>query len=127
MFDGASLLLLAAVFILWDGATESVYSIGNAHAGDKAKKEEMVELSATMLFAWSVSGFLVPGIATALTARFGTIAYFPLAIAIALLFAAFVIWRIMTTQTAVASQTRRHHRRMALPHRRNWSLERQQS
>jgi MFS family permease len=100
VFDGASLLLLAAMFILWDGATESVYSIGNAHAGDKAKKEEMVELSATMLFAWSVSGFLVPGIATALTTRFGTIAYFPLAITIALIFAAFVIWRIMTTETA---------------------------
>lgn len=100
LFDGASLLFLAAVFILWDGATESVYSIGNAHAGDKAKKEEMVELSATMLFAWSVSGFLVPGIATALTSRFGTIAYFPLAIAIAHAFAAFVIWRILTAEQA---------------------------
>jgi MFS family permease len=111
VFDGASLALLAAFFILWDGATESVYSIGNAHAGDKAKKEEMVELSATMLFAWSVSGFLVPGIATALTTRFGTIAYFPLAIAIALVFAAFVIWRMMTTQTV---SHRRHG--VTLPH-----------
>ena len=97
LFDGASLFVLAIVFILWDGATESVYSIGNAHSGDKANKEEMVELSSTMLFAWSLSGFAVPGITTIVTAKFGTIAYYPLAIGISLVFATFVLARLWQT------------------------------
>jgi MFS family permease len=97
LFDGVSLIWLGAFFVIWDGATESVYSIGNAYAGDKAKKEDLVELSSTMLFAWSISGFAVPAIATLLTARFGTIAYFPLAIAISLSLAAFIGWRMMKT------------------------------
>jgi MFS family permease len=104
LFDGATLIWLAVFFVIWDGATESVYSIGNAYAGDKAKKEELVELSSTMLFAWSISGFAVPAIATLLTTRFGTIAYFPLAISIALSLAAFIGWRIY--KTGVQS----HHR-----------------
>lgn len=104
LFDGAPLLALAAFYILWDGATESVYSIGNAHAGDRARKDELVELSATMLFAWSVSGFLVPGAATVVTAWYGTQAYFPMAIFMSLLLAAFVAWRILRTGAA----NRRH-------------------
>jgi MFS family permease len=97
LFNGASLLALAAFFILWDGATESIYSLGNAHAGDKAAKEDMVELSSTMLFAWSISGCIVPAITTALTSKFGTITYFPLAIGLSLAFAVFVVWRIYVT------------------------------
>lgn len=111
LFDGAPLLVLAAFFVLWDGATESVYSVGNAHAGDRARKEELVELSATLLFAWSVSGFLVPGITTALTSYYGTIAYFPMAIGMSLLLAAFVVWRIV--QTGVTS---RHRQAPIAPH-----------
>jgi MFS family permease len=97
LFDGAALIWLAAFFVIWDGATESVYSIGNAYAGDKARKEELVELSSTMLFAWSISGFAVPAIATLLTTQFGTIAYFPLAITISLSLAAFILWRVIKT------------------------------
>ena len=97
LFDGNSLLMLTVFYVLWDGATESVYSIGNAHAGDKAPKEELVELSSTMLFAWSLSGFLIPGIATFVTSSYGTAAYFPIAIGLSLLHAVFVITRLMTT------------------------------
>jgi MFS family permease len=97
LFDGVALIWLAAFFVIWDGATESVYSIGSAYAGDKAKKEELVELSSTMLFAWSISGFAVPAIATLLTTRFGTAAYFPLAIIISLSLAAFIGWRMLKT------------------------------
>ncbi len=114
LFNGTSLLVLAAFFILWDGATESIYSLGNAHAGDKATKEDMVELSSTMLFAWSISGCVAPAITTALTSRFGTIVYFPLAIGLSLAFAVFVVWRIFITGA------KKHHRPTTMaPHSNN--------
>lgn len=103
--DGAALAVIAAAYILWDGATESVYSVASAHAGDRAKKDDLVMMSATMLFAWALSAFVVPAIATALTARYGTVAFIPLAIALALAFAGFVAWRMTRTG---AQKTRGH-------------------
>jgi hypothetical protein len=47
-----------------------------------------------MLFAWSLSGFVVPAIATALTAAYGTGAFMWVAVAIAIVFCLFVGWRI---------------------------------
>ena len=38
-------------------------------------------LSSTMLFAWSLSGFIVPGIGTMLTALYGTQSFIYVAIA----------------------------------------------
>lgn len=95
--DGSSLALIAVAYILWDGATESIYSVASAHAGDRAKKDDLVMMSGTMLFAWALSAFVVPGIATVLTARFGTIAFIPLAVVLALGFAGFVGWRMLLT------------------------------
>jgi MFS family permease len=91
---GAALLVLVVIFTIWGGATESIYSISSAHANDRAGKEDLVTLSSTMLFAWSLSGFLIPGMATALTAIFGTQAFMYVAIAIAALFCGFVTWRV---------------------------------
>lgn len=94
-FDGGPLLLMIAIYLVWSGASESIYSLSSAHANDRASKEELVRLSGTMLFLWSVSGFLVPGIGTALTAAFGTASFILVAIVIAALFCAFTIWRVM--------------------------------
>lgn len=91
---GAPFPLIVLVFMIWSGATESIYSIANAHAGDRANKEDLVALSSTMLFAWSLSGFLIQGAATALTAAFGTEAFMYVAILIAALFCGFVLWRL---------------------------------
>ena len=57
-----------------------------------------------MLFAWSLSGFLVPGLGTVLTAIYGTQSFMYVAIAIAAVFCLFVAWRVMTTN-AVADAT----------------------
>lgn len=92
--DGAALGLLIVIYMVWSGAAESIYSISSAHANDRAEKRDLVALSSTMLFAWSLSGFLMPGLATILTASFGTQAFMYVAIAIAALFAAFVVWRV---------------------------------
>jgi MFS family permease len=97
---GAPFIVLVAVFMVWGGSTESIYSISSAHANDRASKADLVALSSSMLFAWSLSGFLIPGIATALTAVFGTQAFMYVAIVIAAAFCAFVLWRVSQSPAA---------------------------
>jgi MFS family permease len=94
--QSASYLWIVLIFLLWSGATESIYSISSAHANDRASPSDLVLLSSTMLFAWSLSGFVIPGIATTLTLVFGTQAFMYIAIAIAATFCIFVAWRIGT-------------------------------
>jgi MFS family permease len=98
--QGAAFLLIIAIFMAWGGATESIYSVSSAHASDRASKGDLVALSSTMLFAWSVSGFVFPAIATALTTRFGTQAFMYVAVVIAALFCVFVGWRIRQSPPA---------------------------
>jgi MFS family permease len=97
---GAPFIVLVAVFMVWGGSTESIYSISSAHANDRASKADLVALSSSMLFAWSLSGFVIPGIATALTAVFGTQAFMYVAIVIAAAFCAFVLWRLSQSPAA---------------------------
>ncbi len=103
--DGATLAVLIAIYMVWDGASESIYSLASAHASDRASREEMVTLQSTMLFAWSLSGLLVPGLGTLLTALYGTVAFIHIAVAIAFLYAAFVLWRTTRAEAAPAAET----------------------
>jgi hypothetical protein len=64
-----------------------------------------VTLSSTMLFAWSLSGFIVPAIGTMLTAAYGTQSFMYVAIVIAALFAAFVAWRVAAVRPAASAAT----------------------
>lgn len=105
IFDGSALVLLIAIYMVWDGASESIYSLASAHASDRASKHEMVTLQSTMLFAWSLSGFLVPGIGTLLTAVHGTVAFIYVAVAIAFAYAGFVLWRVASAQPVPAEET----------------------
>lgn len=102
---GAPFVVLVAIFMIWGGSTESIYSISSAHANDRAAKADLVALSSAMLFAWSISGFLIPGIATALTAVFGTQAFMYVAVAIAAAFCLFVLWRVFQAPPAHAEAT----------------------
>lgn len=104
-FDGGPLLLMILIYLVWSGASESIYSLSSAHANDRASKEELVRLSGTMLFLWSVSGFLVPGIGTALTAAFGTASFMLVAILIAAVFCAFTLWRVTRAPRVPAEET----------------------
>ncbi|TIX02859.1 MAG: MFS transporter, partial [Mesorhizobium sp.] len=63
-FDGGALGVLLVVYLIWDGASESIYSLSSAHAADRAGKDDLLALSSSMLFAWSLAGFVVPGIVT---------------------------------------------------------------
>lgn len=92
--DGSALVWIVPIYMIWDGASESIYSIANAHANDRSSKEDLVTVSSAMLFAWSVSGFVVPAIVTLMTAFYGTEAFMLVGIVIAVSYAAFVVWRI---------------------------------
>jgi MFS family permease len=102
--DGSALAIMIAIYVVWSGSSESIYSLSSAHANDRASKDDLVTLSSTMLFAWSLSGFLVPGLGTILTAVYGTQSFMYVAIAIGAAFCLFVAWRVLTTQ-AVAEAT----------------------
>ncbi|CAN7180042.1 MFS transporter [Mesorhizobium sp. LjNodule214] len=104
-FDGGALAALVVIYIVWDGASESIYSLASAHAADRASKNDMVALSSSLLFAWSLSGFLVPGIVTGLSAFYGTHAFIYVAIVIASVFCLFVLWRVVTTQPVPTTET----------------------
>jgi len=103
--QGAPFLLIVAIFVVWSGATESIYSISSAHANDRAGKADLVTLSSTMLFAWSLSGFVIPAIATALTSLVGTQAFMFVAVAVAAMFSVFVAWRIAKAPRVPPAQT----------------------
>lgn len=105
IFDGATLAVMVAIYMVWSGASESIYSLSSAHANDRAGKDDLVALSSTMLFAWSVSGFVVPGVGTALTAVYGTQAFMGVAIVIAIAFCLFVVLRIVRNPPVPAAET----------------------
>ncbi|MDQ6432515.1 MFS transporter [Mesorhizobium sp. LHD-90] len=104
-FDGAALLAIIAIYVVWGGASDSLYSLSSAHGSDRARKDELVTLSSTMLFAWSVAGFLAPGLGTVLTALYGTQSFIYVAIAIAVMFSAFVFWRVLKASPVPADET----------------------
>ncbi len=104
-FDGAALLVMIPIYLVWSGASESIYSLSSAHANDRASKDDLVTLSSSMLFLWSVSGFIVPGLGTALTAVYGTQSFMIVAIVIAAVFCAFVVWRVRQSPPVPAVET----------------------
>ncbi|ASY71254.1 MFS transporter [Sinorhizobium fredii] len=89
-----SLLLLMLVFALFAGAVETVYSIANAHANDRTDPADYVPLASTMLVAWSAAATLVPMLVTVLTPAFGAQLFIYATMAVAVLYAAFVLVRL---------------------------------
>ena len=99
--SGMALVWLILVFAVWGGATESIYAVANAHANDRAEPQYYVSLSSTLLVAWSVSGVILPALATVLTQVAGPRAFMLVAMVVAMLFAVFVTYRL-TRREAVA-------------------------
>ena len=104
-FDGAALATIIVIYVVWSGASESIYSLASAHANDRAGRDDLVTLSSSMLLAWSISGFLVPGIGTVLTAAYGTQSFIYVAISIAACFSLFVAWRLFRAAAVPAEAT----------------------
>ena len=93
-FDAMGLWVLIILLAVWAGATETIYAVANAHANDRAEPQYYVSVSMTMLFAWSVSGFVLPGIASYLTDILGSKAFMYVAMTISAAYAFFVIFRM---------------------------------
>lgn len=104
-YDSATLTVILIIYVVWSGASESIYSLSSAHANDRASKDDLVALSSSMLFSWSLSGFLIPGLGTALTAAYGTQSFIYVAIVIAIAYALFVLWRVLKARPAPSADT----------------------
>jgi MFS family permease len=92
--DPTRFVLLIIVFAAWTGATESLYSVSNAHANDRADPQYYVSLSSTLLIAWSLSALIIPAITTALIPVYGTRVFMLLSLGLALLYGLFVLYRM---------------------------------
>jgi MFS family permease len=104
-YDAATLTVILIIYVVWSGASESIYSLSSAHANDRASKDDLVALSSSMLFSWSLSGFLIPGLGTALTAAYGTQSFIYVAIIIAIAYALFVLWRVLKARPVPSADT----------------------
>ncbi|GIL00871.1 MAG: MFS transporter [Alphaproteobacteria bacterium] len=100
-----SFLTVALVFAIWAGATETIYSVSNAHANDRAGPGDYVPLASAMLIAWSVAAFIFPLTVTAATPVLGPKAFMYFVIALALAYAAFTALRLRAVQPVPAVET----------------------
>lgn len=105
IFDGGTLTVMILLYMVLSGAAESIYSLSSAHASDRASKDDLVALSSTMLFAWSLSGFVVPGLTTALTAAYGTAAFMGVTIVLGAAYCVFVVLRIVRSPAVPPAET----------------------
>lgn len=90
----STLVLLMIVFMLFGGAVETIYSVANAHANDRADPGDFVPLSSTLLVAWSTSATIIPLAVTALTPVFGEQTFIFAAMMVAIAYAAYVLLRL---------------------------------
>lgn len=104
-FDGSALIVVIAIYVVWSGTSESIYSLASAHANDRAGRDDLVTLSSSMLFAWSLSGFVIPGIGTMLTGLYGTQSFIYIAVLIAAAYCLFVLWRLMRAEAVPSQET----------------------
>lgn len=90
-----ALLWLALTFAIWTGAAESIYTVGSAHANDRAEPQYYVALTSTLIVAWSITGVIAPALATALGTTVGPKAFMYVTIGIAFALAVFVGYRLL--------------------------------
>ena len=81
------------LFSIFGGISEIFYPLGVAHANDRADSGEFVTLSSNLLLIWALGGTIGPVIVTVGVTPFGTTIFFWYAIALAVLFAAYALWR----------------------------------
>ena len=103
-FEVFAVLMLMCTADIRD-KVEFCFTLFDFDHSNSISRDEMVMLQSTLLFAWSLSGFVVPGLGTLLTAMFGTIAFIYVSVAIAVLYAGFVVWRIFRNEAVPSDET----------------------
>lgn len=90
----STIAILMIVFLVFGGSVETVYSVANAHANDRADPGDFVPLSSTLLVAWSAAATVVPLGITLTTPVFGQHTFIYAVILVALSYAAYILWRL---------------------------------
>jgi MFS family permease len=113
MSSFSHLYLLMIVFLIFGGAVETVYSVANAHANDRADPGDFVPLSSTLLVAWSTAATIVPLAVTMLTPILGDKTFIIAAILVAIAYAVFVLQRLKERGPAPEGDRESHEVRSA--------------
>jgi len=90
----STIVVLMIVFLVFGGSVETVYSVANAHANDRADPGDFVPLSSTLLVAWSAAATVVPLGITLTTPVFGQHTFIYAVILVAISYAAYILWRL---------------------------------
>ncbi len=97
--------LLAVLFIGFGGFVESLYAVGVAHANDRADSADYVSLSSTLLLVWALGGSLGPTIGALAMEYRGPAAFFVYAMALAVPFTLFALWRLRRRREERSTET----------------------
>lgn len=99
-----TLVILMVVFLVFGGAVETVYSVANAHANDRADPGDFVPLSSTLLVAWSTAATVVPLGITVATPVFGQHTFIYAAMMVATAYGLYVLWRLREREGVPADE-----------------------
>lgn len=113
MVSFTTFILLMIVFLIFGGAVETVYSVANAHANDRADPGDFVPLSSTLLVAWSTAATIVPLIITFLAPITGQQTYIYAIILVASAYGIFVAQRLKERGPAPEEERESHEVRSA--------------
>jgi len=86
--------LLAGLFAAFGGFAESLYTVGVAHANDRAPMTDYVALSSTLLFVWALGSAIGPTVGTYAIQLTTPSAFFVYVLLLTLLFTLFALWRL---------------------------------
>jgi len=100
----SAIVILMIVFLVFGGAVETVYSVANAHANDRADPGDFVPLSSTLLVAWSAAATVVPLGVTLLIPVFGQHTFIHAVILVAIAYGTYVLWRLKERQAVPADE-----------------------
>ncbi len=113
MVSFTTFILLMIVFLVFGGAVETVYSVANAHANDRADPGDFVPLSSTLLVAWSTAATIVPLGITFLAPAFGQQTFIYAIILVATAYGIFVAQRLKERGPAPEGERESHEVRSA--------------
>jgi MFS family permease len=101
---GSSFVMLTVLIFAVEGLMAPLYGLGVGQASDYVEKKDFVAASSGLLFAWGVGSSLGPAMAGVVVDRTGTRGLFLFLGAALVLFAAFVIWRILIRPAKTAKE-----------------------
>jgi MFS family permease len=113
MVSFTTFVLLMIVFLVFGGAVETVYSVANAHANDRADPGDFVPLSSTLLVAWSTAATIVPLLVTMISPFSGPRTFIVAAMLVAVAYGLFILQRLKKRAPAPEEERESHELRTA--------------